>query len=195
MSRPPAGSQEQAIPSFRPRGPAFRPRMSYNDAPFVGPPNPLHSGRSQGPWNFSQGPRGPPMGFPPHPNFGGGYPRGDFPGINRGGPRRGFGTNINLGGRMPMRGPGGPFGRPEMAAPDLRPPFGPSGGPPLPQLAPVRPYQRGGAQVMVAPPISRGRSGKRTGTARQIDEEDVLTVRPLYVCSLDCLINRVDLID
>ncbi|OQV20708.1 Cleavage and polyadenylation specificity factor subunit 3 [Hypsibius exemplaris] len=173
MSRPPPGNQEQSIPSFRPRGgPGFRPRMPYNESGGGGRP------QQQG-WNNNfpaPGPRGAPMGYPPPSNFSGGFPRSDFSAMNRGGPRRGFGNNVNLaGGRMPpsMENRGGAPFMASGSGGDYRASSVPNAGPPL------RPYQRGGAQAVVTPTAGRGRVAKKPGGARQVDEEDQLIVRPL----------------
>ena len=177
MSRPPPGSQEQSIPSYRPRGQPFRPRPPYNDGGFNAPPP-----NQQGNWNFPPpGPRGPPppLGYQPQQaNFGGQFQRADYSGMHRGAPVRRFQSNANVGGRMPPRAP---FGRMEMQTPDFRPPYGPPNTSVPPPMMPMRPYVRGGAPAVVIPMAGRGRGGKRTGVARQVDEEDVLTVRPLWV--------------
>ncbi|GAU95620.1 hypothetical protein RvY_07209-2 [Ramazzottius varieornatus] len=190
MSRPQQGQPERGL--FRPRGMPnqIQSRMQGNASQFPGGQNvnmmAMNAARSR----FPPGVRGPP-GFPPQPNFGGNYgpggPRGDFAGGFSRPPMRGFGPgSVN----MSMRGP--PMGPPPGAGP--RPDSGMFSGPggnnmtyPMqggtspagPRVAPVRPYQRGGGQVQVTPPTARTKGGKREGKGRNVDEEDILSVRPL----------------
>lgn len=79
-----------------------------------------------------------------------------------------------------MRGPSGPFLRQDSSGFEGASSGYVTNGATIARMPQMRPptYQRGGVQTVIPGGMARGR-GKRISQGRLVDEEDILTVRPL----------------